>query len=232
MTWGACGFPFGPGTRPGFIVVKRKFPLSSVGIRPYPVKPSSSRSSRLSAGWAYLPCVSACQISISASGNGSPSPSSTRPAIVTRSPGTPGPDRSFRFNHARPMVKNGPTVCDGVAGRLISCLHRRGFAAAKDDVKSVAQRPFRYRAIPVEKANQPIARLLIGRTVEDWIVWKQRIAREIHLRDQARRKRRAKDREMDVCRPPGIVMIAPGIRARPDGQDRKSTRLNSSHLGI
>ena len=36
--WGACGRPFGPGTAPGLMVVNRKTPRSSVGMRPNPRK--------------------------------------------------------------------------------------------------------------------------------------------------------------------------------------------------
>src|SRR2546422_2277127 len=60
---GACSMPPGPGTRPGLMVVKRNAPWSSVGMRPKPLNPRSSRFFCWSSGCAYLPCEFACQIS-------------------------------------------------------------------------------------------------------------------------------------------------------------------------
>jgi len=50
-------------------------------------------SARLSCGSAKRPCASACQISSIASGTGWPSPSSTRPSTLIRSPDVSGVTR-------------------------------------------------------------------------------------------------------------------------------------------
>ena len=54
---------------------------------------------------------------------------------------------------------------------------------------------------------------------EHRVVRQQRIAREVHLRHHAREERLAEEREMDVRRPPGVVVVAPGILARADGDE-------------
>jgi hypothetical protein len=53
----------------------------------------------------------------------------------------------------------------------------------------------------------------------DRIVGEQRIAGEIHLRHDARDERMTEHREVDMSRPPRILMIAPWIRTRLDGHE-------------
>src|SRR5258708_22177443 len=55
--------------------------------------------------------------------------------------------------------------------------------------------------------------------VEYWIKRKQSIAGKIHLRDETRREGWSKNRKMDMGGPPGIVVIAPGIRAGTNGNE-------------
>src|ERR1700730_18867258 len=57
----------------------------------------------------------------------------------------------------------------------------------------------------------------IGNAVENRIERQKRIPGEVHLRDQAREERLAKQREMDVGRPPGIVVVFPRVRPWLDG---------------
>jgi hypothetical protein len=47
----------------------------------------------------------------------------------------------------------------------------------------------------------------------------QRIALEVHLRDEPLRKSRAEHREVDVRRSPAVDVVPPGIRARLDGAE-------------
>src|SRR5258708_6890177 len=109
------------------------------------------------------------------------------------------------------MLKNGPTVCEVVAGIGTSTLHRSGVAASQDDAELVAERRFRNRGFPVEMRNQAAARFFVGGAVEYWIKREQSIAGKVHLRDEARREGWSENRKMDMGGPPGIVVIAPGI---------------------
>src|SRR5256884_1772593 len=216
---GACNVAPGPGTRPGLMVEKRNAPWSSVGMRPKPLNPRSSGFFCWSSGCAYLPCEFACQISTRPSLTPAPSPSSSRPSIATRSPLAPRAAMSRVVNQSSPMWRYGPTVWLPLAYRLMSALHRRGIAAAQHDVEAVGERPFRNGVLPVEHRDQASARFLVGDRVVHRVVLEQRVSRKIHLRDHAREERGAKQREMDVRRAPGVVVVAPGILARPNADE-------------
>src|SRR5438552_18965702 len=136
--------------------------------------------------------------------------------MVTCSPSAENSARSATHNFSRPMWKKGPTVCDAVASRFISMSHRRGVAAAQDDVEAIAQRVLGSGVVPVEVGDQALACPLVCGAVEDRIEGQQRIAGKIHLRYQAREKRAAEQREVDVRGTPGVVVIAPGISTRLD----------------
>src|SRR5215469_10941140 len=179
----ACRLSFGPGTLPGFTVVKRKPPSSAVGMRPKPSKPFSRGFSWVSSGCAYLPAEFACQTSNIASGTPWPSASITRPSMTTRWPETLGPTRLSLYSHSRPIRKKGPTVCHVVAWKLISRFPGRGVAAADDDVELVAHGFLRNGGMPIELGDQAVAGPFVGDTIKNGIVGKQRIAGKIHLRD-------------------------------------------------
>src|SRR5712692_567718 len=156
-----------------------------------------------------------------ASGTPTPSPSSTRPEIVTCSPETPGLARVSFLSRVSPVEKKGPTVCDVVACGLISLASMRArifprsrVAPCEDDVELIAKGLLGDGAFPIENRDQSAARFFIRRTIENWVEGKKRVARKIHLRDKACSKCRAKHREMNVRRPPGVVMISPRIFAR------------------
>ena len=65
-------------------MTNRYLPSESVMHRPTPVKFGSSGAGWLSTTWRYRPAELGCQISISVSGTGRPSLSSTRPLTVIR----------------------------------------------------------------------------------------------------------------------------------------------------
>jgi hypothetical protein len=92
-----------------------------------------------------------------------------------------------------------------------------GFAAAQHDVELIAQSPIWLRVREIEFGDKTLPAFLVRDGLQDGIEGQQRIAGEIHLRDQTRAERRAKKREMDMGRTPGIVMILPWVCARPDG---------------
>src|ERR1700676_2267835 len=96
---------------------------------------------------------------------------------------------------------------------------RRRIAAAQDHIELVAERMLRHRRVDIESCDQPRTRVRIGDAVEDRIDREQRVAREIHLRDEPRGEARAEQAEMDVSGTPCVVMIAPWIRARLDRRE-------------
>src|SRR5207247_10958671 len=54
---------------------------------------------------------------------------------------------------------------------------------------------------------------------EDWVERHERGRREVHLCDEPAREGRSEQREVDVRRPPGVVVVAPRVRARLDGDE-------------
>src|SRR5262245_15423645 len=93
----------------------------------------------------------------------------------------------------------------------------RGFASAQHDVKAEAKRPIGDGVLQIETRDHALARLFVGHRIEDGIEWKQAVAREVHLRHQARKEGVAKHREVNVVRAPRIVMIAPRVGTRLHG---------------
>src|SRR5258707_5525437 len=82
----------------------------------------------------------------------------------------------------------------------------------------VAERPLRLAEPRVVLADQPLARTAVGGALEDRVVGEERVAGEIHLRDEPGRKAGAEHAEMDVRRPPGVRRVAPRVGAGLDGQ--------------
>src|SRR5216683_5256905 len=97
-------------------------------------------------------------------------------------------------------------------------LEGRLAATAQHDVEAIAERVFGLGDFKVEAGDQAIARGLIGDAVEYRIERQERIARKVHLRDEARGEPRSEQRVVDVVRAPGVLMVAPGIGA---GLDRR-----------
>ena len=141
-------------------------------------------------------------------------------STVTRSPGDAGRRQIARVSQARPIEKNGPTVCEGVARGRGSALHRRRLAAAQHDVEAVAERLLRHRRVPVERGDQAAARALssavqlkIGSAASSgspgkYICVTRRVA-----------KAGPKTEKWMCAGPPGVVVVAPGIGAGADGDE-------------
>src|SRR5215470_11926473 len=110
-----------------------------------------------------------------------------------------------------PMAKKGPTVCELVVWSDTSLLPGRRLAAAKDDVEAVAEGAVVQRRLPVVAGDEPVARHRVGDAGEDDVVGEERVALEVHLRDEPLRERDAEQREVDVRGPPGVVVVAPGV---------------------
>src|SRR5215469_4626907 len=115
-----------------------------------------------------------------------------------------------------PIEKNGPTVCEGVTPSGMSHLHRCLLASAQYDVEPIAKRVSRRGCLPVECTHQSIPRVFIRDGIPDGVCGEQRIPWKIHLRDQSSCEGGTEYREMDVSRPPRIVMIAPRVCAGLD----------------
>src|SRR4029077_11084795 len=70
-----------------------------------------------------------------------------------------------------------------------------------------------------EPGDHPLAGLRVGHRIEDRVLAEERVAREVHLRDQPLGKGAAEEREVDVRWPPGVGVVPPGIRAWLDGDE-------------
>src|SRR5437764_14412322 len=94
-----------------------------------------------------------------------------------------------------------------------------GLSSPQHDVELIPQRPLRLRALEVEAGDKTFAGFLIGDRLKDRIKSEKRIAGKIHLGNQPGCERRPQQRKMDVCGPPGIGVVLPGIGARLDGYE-------------
>src|SRR5688572_31211575 len=105
----------------------------------------------------------------------------------------------------RPIVRNGPAVWAGVSTSsvIVRLLERCRFAAAQNDVEAEPERPVRLRQLQVELRDEPSPGTLVGDRVEDRIEREERVAREVHLRDEPLREGATEHREVDVPRTPG-----------------------------
>src|SRR5271167_807037 len=221
---GACATPSGPGTHPGLMVEKRKRPASSVRQRPKPRNPASIGLSCASSGCAYLPWALACQISTTASLTGLPSPATMRPARLMRSPPTPAAARSTTTDGAKPMLTYGPTVCDEVVSWLMTAsaagrFHRRRVATAQHDVVAKRKSGVGQRRLPIEAGDHAPTCPVVGHAVVHRIVFEKRIAGKVHLGHQALHQAHAKQREVQMRRPPRVVVVTPRIGTRTDGHE-------------
>src|SRR5579864_3655634 len=153
-----------------------------------------------------------------ASFTGAPSPSSTRNVIHIRSPLACGLAMQLMqcSSVVSSILKNGPTVCEGLGTRSISGFKRSRLRPAQHDVELETLSPLRPRCLQIEFRDQPLPGSLIWYRLEDWIVGKQWIARKIHLCYQPRNKSISKHRKMNVRRAPRIVVIEPGVCSRLD----------------
>ena len=118
-------------------------------------------------------------------------------------------------------AKNGPTVWPGVGGRRhVLLLEGRGRRAGEHDVPAVAGAPLGLGDVVVVGRHQPLAGLRVDDRLVDRVEGEQRVAGEVHLGDQPLGEVGAEQREVDVRRPPGVVVVAPRVRARLDGRER------------
>src|ERR1700739_2427678 len=102
------------------------------------------------------------------------------------------------------------------------------------DVPPVAGRVFGLRHLVVVACDQSLTCNRIHDGLIDRVQPEQRVAGKIHLGDQTLGERSSKYREVNVRRAPGILMIPPGVGARPDGEEAiRSVRLGqaTSHSG-
>ena len=115
------------------------------------------------------------------------------------------------------MWKNGPTVCDGVGGaRHLSPPSAWPRARAR---RCRSCRPSAHSGTVSSRSNRrdhQLAVLGVAHRVEDRVLEEQRVAREVHLRDEPRGEGRPEQREVDVGGAPGVRVVAPRVRARLD----------------
>ena len=96
-------------------------------------------------------------------------------------------------------------------------LEQRRALAAQDDVEAVGAAVELDEGADVLERDQAADLLLARRDAEDRAAPDQRVALEVHLRDQALHPAVAGDRVVDVRRPPVVDAVAPGIGAGLDG---------------
>src|SRR5256885_12565991 len=140
-----------------------------------------------------------------------------------------GLSRAHRSRRAAPAPRSASTPgrCAGTARWSAKCsragsslvLHGSLVAAPEHDVELVGERVFGDRVLPIERRDEPLARLFVLDAHEHRVVIEQRIAGEVHLRDKPLYQRLAEERKVNVRRPPGVVMVAPRELPRPDGHE-------------
>ena len=89
--------------------------------------------------------------------------------------------------------------------------------AAQHQIEAVGQAVQRHGGVHIQLGNQRAHRIVAAYRLQDGATNEQRIAFEIHLRDQPLRERLAGEREVNMRRTPVADLIAPGVRARLDG---------------
>src|SRR6266566_925060 len=142
--------------------------------------------------------------------------------MIVIAPGVASGTTNGPSGHGSRIEKYGPTVWEGVIGgtsRSAPLLEDGRVAAAQHDVPVVAEGPLGLGQLDVEVGDQPLPGLLVGHRVEDRVELQQRVAREVHLGDQPLGERAAEQREVDVCRAPGVVVVPPRIGAGRDGDE-------------
>jgi hypothetical protein len=65
--------------------------------------------------------------------------------------------------------------------------------------------------------DEPLPGGRVDDRLVDRVEAEERVAREVHLRDQTLRERGAEEREVDVGRPPGVAVVLPRVGAGLDG---------------
>src|SRR5580693_840090 len=122
---------------------------------------------------------------------------------------------------ANAQWKKGPTVCPGVQANsgMVTVGFGPGWpAAGQYDVPPVTGRVLGLSQVMVIGGDQPLARNGVHDGLVDGIQSEQRVARKVHLGDQTLGESGSEDREVNVRRTPGILVISPWVGTRLDGQ--------------
>src|SRR5437773_1553947 len=119
----------------------------------------------------------------------------------------------------RRRARRSATVLASGARSSRSAFQRRGAPAPDNDVPAICQRPPRGGGGDVERRHEQLTAPGIGDRVENWVEPHQRIAREVHLSNQAAAELWAEQREMHVRGPPRVLVVLPWIRSRFDGDE-------------
>src|SRR5207247_7026668 len=105
---------------------------------------------------------------------------------------TPCGSATAPFSHGSPIARYGPTVCDGVEAFRPPVVASDDLRATslmrdpvEDDVELVGERPVVLAGVHAEAADHQLAQLRVAHGIEDRVVRKQRVRREVHLRDEA-----------------------------------------------
>ena len=149
-----------------------------------------------------------------------PRPSSTRPCSRI-APGMPGGTSSRVAGVGQGEAEE---RADGLARGRREGAHGGllapsgcGAAAGEHDVPAVAGAPLVLGDVVVVGGDQAVAGRRVGDRLVDRVEREERVAREVHLGDQPLGEVGAEQREVDVRRPPGVVVVAPRVGAGLDG---------------
>lgn len=105
-----------------------------------------------------------------------------------------------------------------------------GQTAAENNVELIAEGFLGLRGLPIKLGNEAVTRCFIGGAVEDGIEREKRIAGEVHLRDKTGGKCGTEDGKVNVGGSPGVVVIAPGVGTRADGDEVVAALLISERV--
>ena len=104
---------------------------------------------------------------------------------------------------------------DGLRRRARSVMTRSASRSgrARGRCPTCSRAPIPVASLEVEACDEQRARLRVADGVEDRVVREERVAGEVHLRHEPLGEQPAEDREVDVRRPPRVLVVAPRICA-------------------
>ena len=154
----------------------------------------------------------------------------SRPGSVSNAGRAPGRGRGAAREPDREIRPRGLGGGRRLDVSVIVRLLERGRLAAADDDSNRIRAPTPARSVRLEAADEPVARLRVADRVEDRVEREQRVAGEVHLRDQPLADRPAVEREVDVVRPPGVRMVPPRYAPGLTVMNRYSPSSFVTHL--
>ena len=104
-------------------------------------------------------------------------------------------------------------------------------AATQNNIKSERPKRHWHRMRHIQPRRYSVNRLWIRDGLNDRAKRNMRVTFKIHLRNQPLRPALAKATKMNMCRPPIIATVLPGIGTRPHSTERKIALLIGDEFG-